>query len=94
MGELPDKEKVENDWSQRGFSCGLWTDPVGQRWEDFVHNSDELVMVVDGLVEFEIGGKVYRPQLGEELSIPAGVVHSVRNIGRTTSHWLYGYRNR
>jgi len=49
-------------------------------------------MVVDGNVEFEIGEKTYRPEAGEELFIPAGTRHSVRNIGSTTAHWLYGYR--
>ena len=49
-------------------------------------------MVVDGDVEFEIGGQVYHPKPGEELFIPSGAVHSVRNIGRSTAHWLYGYR--
>ena len=49
-------------------------------------------MVMDGEVEFEIAGTVYRPNPGEELLIPSGAVHSVRNIGRTTAHWLYGYQ--
>ena len=36
-------------------------------------------MTMDGDVEFEIHGKVLHPPVGEELFIPAGVVHSVRN---------------
>jgi mannose-6-phosphate isomerase-like protein (cupin superfamily) len=51
-----------------------------------------IVMVVDGSVEFEIAGKIHHPEPGEELVIPAGTRHSVRNIGSTTAHWLYGYR--
>ena len=66
--------------------------PADRRWEDSVHNTDEVVMVVDGDVELEIGGQVYHPKPGEELFIPSGVVHSVRNIVRTTGRWLYGYR--
>src|SRR5262249_6062154 len=50
-----DQKSVETTWAQRGFSCGLWTDAPGHRWENFVHSVDELVMVVDGNVEFEIG---------------------------------------
>jgi len=53
---------------------------------------DELVMVLEGDVEFEISGKVLRPAVGEELFISAGVLHSVRNTGKTTSRWLYGYQ--
>jgi len=87
-----DQRLVRNDWARRGFSCGLWTDPPGQCWEDFVHGTDEIVTVVDGVVEFEIAGEIHHPQPGEELFIPAQAVHSVRNIGSTTAHWLYGYR--
>jgi mannose-6-phosphate isomerase-like protein (cupin superfamily) len=87
-----DIKQVETSWAQRGFSCGLWNDTPGQRWENFVHKTDEVVMIVDGNVEFEIGGKIYHPQSGDELFIPAGALHSVRNIGSSTAHWLYGYR--
>ena len=31
--------------------------------------------------------------IGQEILIPAKVVHSVRNTGQTGSQWLYGYRN-
>ncbi len=85
-------DQVTQDWHERGFSCSLWTDPPGQRWEDFVHGVDELVMVLEGDMEFEVEGKVYHPKPGEELFIPAGAVHSARNIGATTARWLYGYR--
>jgi len=87
-----DQKAIETNWAQRGFSCGVWVDPPGRRWEDFVHSTDEVVMVIDGTVEFEISGKIHHPQPGEELFIPAGAVHSVRNLGATTAHWLYGYR--
>jgi quercetin dioxygenase-like cupin family protein len=70
----------------------VWTDPPGQTWEDYTHSVDEVVMVLDGNVEFEINGRVLRPSVGEELLIPAGVLHSVRNRGNTTSRWLYGYK--
>ncbi len=87
-------EEVARDWQQRGFSCDLWTDPPGQRWEDFVHEVDELVMVMEGEMEFEVGGQVHHPVPGEELFIPAKAVHSARNIGNRTARWLYGYRQR
>jgi quercetin dioxygenase-like cupin family protein len=61
-------------------------------WRDFVHATDELVMPVEGRIELEFGGRVYRPQIGEEVFIPAGAVHTVRNVGGTTARWLYGYR--
>jgi quercetin dioxygenase-like cupin family protein len=89
-----DQNTVANNWRQRGFSCELWVDPPGQRWEDFVHAVDELVMVLEGDVEFEIDGVIHHLRPGEELFIPAGALHSVRNQGKTTARWLYGYGKR
>lgn len=88
------REAIHQSWTQRGFSCDLWVDPPGQRWEDFTHPVDELVTVLEGEVEFEIDGVVRHPEIGEELFIPAGALHSVRNRGNSTSRWLYGYRKR
>ena len=44
----PDRAKVAKDWQARGFSCDLWVDPPGQVWEDYVHSTDELLMLMDG----------------------------------------------
>lgn len=89
---MVDINSVRSDWRSRGFSCDVWTDPPGQAWEDYTHTVDEVVMILEGDVEFELKGQVLRPSVGEELFIPAGVLHSVRNRGRTTSRWLYGYK--
>ncbi len=87
-----DVERVAADWAARGFSCAVWVDAPGQRWEGFVHRVDELAMVIEGDVEFEVAGRRLRPAPGQEVFIPAGAVHSVRNVGETTARWLYGYR--
>jgi hypothetical protein len=39
-------------------------------------------------------GVLHRPQVGEELLIPAGAVHPARNVGKTTARWLYEYKRR
>ncbi len=62
-------------------------------WEDYVHQTDELVMVLEGELELEMQGRVFRPKVGEEVLIPAKVTHSVRNVGGTTARWLYGYKS-
>jgi len=83
--------QLEQDWLSRGFSCGLWVDPPGQVWEDYVHSKDELLMVLKGEVELEMQGRTFRAKQGEEVLIRANVRHSVRNVGGTTARWLYGY---
>lgn len=84
-------EEISSRWKERGFSCDLWVDPPGQRWEDYIHATDELVLVLEGQMEFEIDGTVHHPGIGNALFIPAGAAHSVRNLGNTTARWLYGY---
>jgi quercetin dioxygenase-like cupin family protein len=90
--QMVEQEQIAADWAARGFSCDLWTDPPGRRWEDFTHATDEVVIVLEGNMEFEVEGQVTHPQPGEEFFIPAGAVHSARNIGSATARWLYGYR--
>ncbi|GAB1722084.1 MAG: hypothetical protein NTNFB01_09800 [Nitrospira sp.] len=86
------QQLVATEWLARGFSCDLWVDPPGQVWEDYRHATDELLMLVAGRLELEFGERCIRPAPGEEILIPAGVSHSVRNIGETTAQWLYGYK--
>ena len=87
-----DLQKIEDHWRARGFTCGLWVDPPGQQWEGYVHGVDELVLVIEGAVELEMESETFLAEIGEEVLIPAGTVHSVRNVGDTFSRWLYGYR--
>jgi len=92
MNKIKIKESLRKEWAKKGFSCDLWVDPPGQRWEDYVHDVDEVVYVVEGKLEFEIAGKSEILEPGGEAFIPAGVSHSVRNIGGTTARWYYGYQ--
>ena len=87
-----ERAQVERGWHARGFSCGVWVDPPGQVWEDYVHATDELLMVLEGELELEMQGRTFRPKAGEEVFIPARVTHSVRNVGGTTARWFYGYK--
>lgn len=84
--------EIAAQWKARGFSFGVFTDPPGQEWKDFVHDSDELLVVVQGEMELEMEGRTSRCTIGQEILIPAKAVHTVRNVGKTGSQWLYGYK--
>jgi quercetin dioxygenase-like cupin family protein len=81
-----------SDLGDEGFTGGVWVDPPGRVWEDYVHAEDELFMVVSGQVELELPARKWCPAVGEEVLIPARAVHSVTNVGETTARWLYAYR--
>ena len=64
-------ELIKQNWNSRGYSFGVFRDPPGQVWADFIHHTDELVVLAEGEIELEIEGKAQRPQIGQEVFIPA-----------------------
>ncbi len=64
---LLDRTLIERDWRARGFCCELWTDRPGQEWNDFVHGTDELLVVVEGELELGMQGRTFKPKPGEEI---------------------------
>ena len=87
-----DRSTVAKDWHARGFSCGLWIDHAGREWSCHPRQTDELFMMMSGELELEMEGHSIRPSVGEEIRIPAGVIHTIRNIGGKTARWFYGQR--
>lgn len=87
----PVQEQIAHDWKKRGYSCDLFTDPPGREWNDFVHTTNELVTVIAGKLRLTIGDEQLIAEPGDEVFIPRGIVHSVKNIAASTTYWLYGY---
>ena len=90
--QVPTQSEIARDWQARGFSCGLWVDPPNQRWEDYRHEVDELVYILEGTLELEVSGEKKVLKAGDEAFIPARALHSVRNVGGGKAKWLYGYQ--
>ncbi len=86
-----DRSADAADWRGRGYSCGLFIDQPGREWTCFVHGTNELVTVTEGRLELTIGGQRLVAGPGDEVFIPRGAVHSVKNIHDATIYWLYGY---
>lgn len=86
------RSDVSKDWHARGFSCGLWIDHAGREWSGHPQQTEELFMMLSGDLELKMEGKSIQPSVGEEIYLPAGVTHTIRNIGGRTACWLYGIR--
>src|SRR5262249_43673552 len=84
-------DSVRRDWRARGFSCETFVDPPGREWNDFVHDTDELVTVIEGRLRFLMNGKTHETDAGADLFPPKGSRHSVHNIHAGTTRWLFGY---
>ena len=55
------QEAIRKGWNEKGVSFEIFRDPPGQVWADFVHRTDEQVMLAEGEIELEIEGKTQRP---------------------------------
>lgn len=87
----PNRETIAKSWKERGYSCDMFIDPPGREWNDFVHATNELVTVVEGKLQMAIEGESLIAEPGDEVFIPKGACHSVKNIHNATTRWLYGY---
>ena len=86
-----DRDHVAKDWASRGYGCGVFVDPPGRQWNGFVHDTNELVTVVEGRLGLRVGTDHFVAEAGDEVYIPRGVEHDVHNLHDETTHWLYGY---
>ncbi len=74
-----------------GFSFGTFRDPPGQLWADFVHDTDEFVVVAEGQLQIEVSGESALCNPGDLVRIPAFASHSLRTCSPKGSVWHYGY---
>ena len=86
-----DFSAVEQRWQREGFSFGVFRDPPGQQWHDFMHRSDEYVLVAEGSLRIDVGDESATCEPGDLVRIPRGVPHSLETLSAQGSVWLYGY---
>ena len=56
------------------------------------HPGEEIIYVIEGLLEYQVEGKSpVTLKAGEVLFIPAGTVHSAKNVGTTNAAELATY---
>jgi quercetin dioxygenase-like cupin family protein len=55
------------------------------------HPGEEIIYVIEGTLEYEIGGKVVRVKAGDVLFVPTGTPHTAKNIGTTNGAELATY---
>ena len=55
------------------------------------HPGEEIIYVIEGLLEYEIDGKPAKVKAGDVLFVPAGTVHSAKNVGSRNGAELATY---
>jgi quercetin dioxygenase-like cupin family protein len=47
----------------------------GSTWEEHQHPQDQITMVLEGVIDFRVGGHLLRLSKGQLAAIPGGTVH-------------------
>ena len=55
------------------------------------HPGEEIIYVIEGSLEYEIGGKAVRAKAGDVLFVPAGTIHAAKNVGSDNGAELATY---
>ena len=55
------------------------------------HPGEEIIYILEGSLEYEIDGSAAVYKAGEALTVPAGAVHAVRNVGADNAAELATY---
>lgn len=55
------------------------------------HPGEEIIYVLEGTLEYEIDGKLTRVKPGDVLFVPAGTIHSAKNVGSSDGAELATY---
>ena len=86
-------DKLKIDWTERGFSFAVGTIKAGDAVDEAFHeDQDELVLMESGEYEFIIGNETFLQKGNIEVFIPAGSVHSIKNLGKSDSKIYFGYK--
>jgi len=90
-----DNKKLEKDWIEREFSFDVGIIKAGDAVEEAFHeDKDELVLMETGEYEFIIDNESFLQKGNIEVFIPAGSVHSIKNLGDSDSKIYFGYKSK
>ncbi|MFL6762868.1 MAG: cupin domain-containing protein [Sphingomicrobium sp.] len=63
----------------------------GSSFPRHTHPGEEIIYVLTGTLEYEVGGKPVTLKAGDVLFVPSGTVHAARNVGSTPAAELATY---
>ena len=83
QSEFKRTELVRNDMSVAGREVvQVRVDfAPGAAFGKHSHPGEEIAYVLEGTLEYQLEGKTFTLKAGESLFIPAGAIHSARNVG-------------
>lgn len=91
-GGIARTETVRREFDSKREAIQVRVDfAPGAAFPKHSHPGVEIAYVLSGTVEYELEGKTLRLKAGESLFIPAGAVHSAKNVGAEVCSELATY---
>lgn len=89
----PDTQARIRQWLDEGLEVEEWVSPPGEQWTNNGHDTDEILLVLEGRLDVTIDGTLHTCEAGQDVRIPAGVPHSTLNpLDRPCRMvWAHGY---
>ena len=85
-------ETVRGDFDAKHEAIQVRVDfAAGASFPKHSHPGAEIAYVLSGVIEYEMNGKTFRLTVGQSLFIPAGAVHSAKNVSTGTTSELATY---
>ena len=75
-------------WGGR-LAAALYALEPGEATERLFHAGEEFAYLLRGAVEYHVGKRRYRMQVGDSLYFDASEPHRVVNVGATRAEWLW-----
>ncbi len=83
-GHFKDKREAIREISDAGWWPISWRDAPGEVYEPHKHDADQTLYLVEGLLELQAKGSVYRLEPGDKLELPAFTIHSAKTSAGAT----------
>jgi len=88
------ESEYEKKWKEKGFSFAIGSIKLDKGVDEAVHDDlDEVVVAVNGELQFIIDDKIIIAECDTEVLIPAKSIHSIKNVGGEVSKIYYGYKS-
>lgn len=87
----PIRHVLEESLIEEGYDPFAWVDEPGKRYEAHAHAHDEIIWIIRGSMQFDVGGKVIDLAPGDRLNLPHASEHEA-TVGPEGCEYLVGQR--
>lgn len=90
---VPDEVSLREELTREGYSVFKWADSAGTHYPPHQHDHHESIWVLEGEIEFGMGGQRHRLGPGDRLFLPSHTVHAAVVPGEKTCFYLVGEKD-